>query len=70
MTFKEFFKSKEEKDKKKYSEELWMSFGPQDNPSNPGTKRKNATNWLNKRYGGGAGVTGVMPGGNQPQVKA
>lgn len=47
-----------------------MSFGPQDNPSNPGTKRKNATNWLNKRYGGGAGVTGVMPGGTQPQAKA
>ena len=65
ITFTEFLK-------KMQNEELWNTAGPQDNPSNPGTKRKPAEAWLNKRYGGksgGAGVTGVTQGLMQPQVR-
>jgi len=46
MTFKEYLK---------LQEELWMTQGPQDNPSNPGTKRKNAKDLYNHRYGDNSG---------------
>lgn len=63
-TFQEYMKEK-------INEELWNTAGPQDNPSNPGTKRKNARAWLNKRYGSqmGQGIQGVTAGQAQPQVK-
>ncbi len=43
----------------KIKEELWMTSGPQDNPSNPGTKRKNAKDLYNHRYDGTSAPTSV-----------
>lgn len=46
---------------------LWMRSGPQANPSNPGTKRRNAKSLYNHRYGGGAaGGMGGMGSVNVP----
>lgn len=57
---------------KMMDEELWNTTGPQDNPGNPGTKRKNATNYLNKKYGvaggGGMGGFGFQAAGAKPMT--
>ena len=53
ITFRQFLKL--------LGEELWNTAGPQDNPGNPGTKRKNATHYLNKKYGVSGGM--AAPGG-------
>jgi hypothetical protein len=45
LTFTEFLKLKED---------LWNTSGPQDNPSNPGTKRKDAKHPYNQRFGSAA----------------
>ena len=39
---------------------LWMNPPIQDNPSNPGTKRRNAKALYNHRYGSPAGGGGAM----------
>jgi hypothetical protein len=35
---------------------LWMHAGPQDNPSNPGTRRKDPKDPYNHRFGSGGGT--------------
>jgi len=57
MTFREFIKFKE-------AGGLWFGIdGPQDNPSNPGTKRRNARNLVlyNKRYEGQPAAGAAAP---------
>jgi hypothetical protein len=57
---------------------LWMRGAPQDNPSNPGTKRKDAKHPYNHRFGGiggaapvgGGAATPTPQGPAQPQVAA
>jgi hypothetical protein len=54
ITFQEFTKMMDE--------ELWSTSGPQDNPNNPGTKRKNPTNFMEKpKKAAGVGMGGSVP---------
>lgn len=59
-TFKEFLK---------LQEDLWNTAGPQDNPSNPGNKRKNAKALYNHRYDGTSGGTTSSAPAQLPQAK-
>lgn len=56
LSFKEFLR---------LQEELWLTTGPQDNPSNPGTKRKDAKDPYNHKFGSAAGMS-VPVMGQQP----
>lgn len=61
ITFKEFIQ---------IAEDLWYTSGPQDNPQNPGTKRRNEVGLWNKRYGNGTGGQALQanpaPGAGAP----
>lgn len=64
-TFKEFLQLREGG--------MWNNPGIQDNPSNPGTKRKDAKDLYNHRFGDAGGgsspmgnVSAMQPPGNQP----